>query len=157
MTRILMCAGALVLLAACGDSRPVVGANGGSTTIGDVGPRTNTTAAGCAAQNLSRLTYANFAQAFFSDNCLRCHSGTKTGAARNGAPTDLNGQPLDFDTLADIQPLKVQIDEIAAMNPDLSIKNATMPPPFQLSPPLNMPSDSERQMLACWIAGGTLP
>jgi hypothetical protein len=148
-----LCLTLALLLAACGDSRPIVAANTGSNGA-VVGPRTNTTTAGCAAAGpgLTGLTYAGFAQGFFQDNCVFCHSASKTGAARNGAPTSLGGLPLNFDTRADILPLTAQIDEVAAMNPDGSVKNATMPA-VGLAPVF--PSDLERQKLACWIAEGT--
>jgi cytochrome c5 len=139
--RLFVCSAGLVLFAAaCGDARSVsTGQQPGASAVGP----TNTTPAQCAAAGLTGLTYASFGQNFFSSFCLRCHSVNVTGAARNGAPTDHN-----FDKLSDVQGLKDQIDQVAGMNPNGSVKNTTMP----FNPPA--PPDPDRQKLSCWIAAG---
>jgi cytochrome c5 len=132
-----------LLLAACGDPRPLAGPDGGNV---QVGPPTGTTAAQCAAPPLNGLTYSNFGQSFFGSFCTRCHATSVIGIDRNGAPTDHN-----FDSLAGVQLWRDQIDQVAAMNPTGSQKNTTMP----LNAPL--PPDPERQKLACWIATELAP
>lgn len=90
----------------------------------------------------SSLTYSNFAQSFFQNYCVGCHSSTLQGAARNGAPADHN-----FDNLALIKQVPVQhIDQAAAAGP--SHINTTMPP---RNP---RPSESERRRLGEWLACG---
>ena len=140
MAKLLPCAAALALLAACGDARSVSGVQQSA------GPGTHTTSAGCAAAGVTGLTYANFAQGFFGTYCTRCHSVSKTGADRTGAPADIN-----FDTLQGIQQLSGLIDQVAGMNPDGSVKKDLMP----FTPP--DPPDADRQRLACWIAAGLPP
>lgn len=138
MAKLLPCAAALALLAACGDARSVSGVQQSA------GPGTHTTTSGCASAGLTGLTYASFAQGFFGTYCTRCHSASKTGADRNGAPGDHN-----FDTLGGIQQWADQIDQVAAMNPDGSVKNTFMP--FDHNPD---PDDLGRKKLACWIVAG---
>jgi hypothetical protein len=101
-----------------------------------VGPLT-----GATCPTGSTLTYDNFAKAFFSNYCLRCHSEKVTGAARMDAPSDHN-----FDTLAEIDLLSMHIDEMAGSGP--SATNTTMPP----SDP--KPTMEERQKLSEWIVCG---
>jgi uncharacterized membrane protein len=136
--RVALAMGAL-LVVACGDARPVSSVQ----QTRPVGPPTNTTVDECIGPDLSGFTYANFGQSFFTSYCLRCHSVTKTGAARNGAPDGYN-----FDTFPDVFALKEQIDQVAGMNPDGTRRNITMP----FDPPT--PTDLQRQQLACWIATG---
>jgi uncharacterized membrane protein len=145
MAKLLPCAVALSLIVACGDARSTSAGQqpDGGGAFGAFGPRTNTTTAECTAAGLTGLTYADFAQGFFGAYCVQCHSVTKTGAARNGAPTDRN-----FDTLTSIQPWSDEIDQVAAMSPDGKVRNVTMP----FLPP--DPPDGDRQRLACWIAAG---
>jgi len=85
------------------------------------------------------LTYSNFAQGFFDKYCNRCHGGTVTGAARNGAPDD-----HVFDTRADIFTNKDHIDEEAAAGP--TVVNKAMPPSGLA------PTDAERRQLGEWLA-----
>jgi hypothetical protein len=134
----------VLLLAACGDPRPLL------SNTADAGPGTGTTPAQCAAASLSGLTYANFGQAFFGAYCTRCHASTVTGAARNGAPIDHN-----FDTLAGVQPWTSRIDALAGENPTGSPRNTIMPLVLASGDPV--PTDLERQRLACFIAEGLYP
>ncbi|HET9596594.1 MAG TPA: hypothetical protein VFP65_13485 [Anaeromyxobacteraceae bacterium] len=147
---------AALLLAACGDPRPLQpGSSTGNPDAGDVpdvGPSTHTTTAECAAAHiggvaLDTLTYSNFGQAFFSSWCTRCHGTTVSGPDRHGAPSDHN-----FDSLAGVQVWAKQIDQMAGMNPTGSVRNSQMPP---LNEPA--PGDDDRQRLACFIATGLAP
>jgi uncharacterized membrane protein len=61
----------------------------------------------------STLTYESFGQTFMSTYCTRCHSQTKTGPSRIGAPADHN-----FDTIDEIRVFKNHIDEHAAAGPN---------------------------------------
>jgi len=87
----------------------------------------------------STLTYDNFGKKFMEDYCLRCHSSTKTGADRKGAPADHN-----FDTEMGVLEAAEHIDEYAGKGPDAT--NTVMPPGDP------RPSEIERQKLAEWIA-----
>ena len=140
MNRLLLAFG-VVVVAGCGDARPRVG--NPSDPAGRVGTPTGTTQSECAAAGLSGLTYANFGQAFATAWCVRCHSTSKVGIDRQGAPADHN-----FDTYAGIKLFEDHIDQVAAMNPTGSQKNTFMP----ISEPV--PPDDERKKLACWIATG---
>jgi len=132
-----------LVVAGCGDARPVVGNTGNSAdTTTRVGP-TGTKAADCAAAGLTGLTYSTFGQAFATAWCIRCHDASKSGADRQGAPPDHN-----FNTYLGIQQFKDEIDQVAAMNPTGSQRNNFMP----INDP--RPPDEERQKLACWIATG---
>lgn len=78
-----------------------------------------------------------------SNYCVRCHSSSLAGSARNGAPSDHN-----FDSLAAIVATDgAHIDEVAGASG--AHVNQVMPPsgPF--------PTLEERQQLAEWIACGT--
>lgn len=91
----------------------------------------------------STLTYGNFGKEFMSNYCIRCHSSSLSGSARQGAPSDHN-----FDTLEGIRDTNVEhIDEVAAASANQV--NTMMPP----SGP--RPSLEERQQLGEWLACGT--
>lgn len=77
--------------------------------------------------------------AFFDKYCNRCHGGTVTGAARNGAPAD-----HVFDSRADIFTNKAHIDREAAAGP--TVVNKAMPPSG------TAPTDAERRQLGEWLA-----
>ena len=91
----------------------------------------------------SSLTYNNFAQKFFSDYCLSCHSEKLSGTARNGAPADHN-----FDKYPYVDLLVEHIDQMAGSGP--SRTNLTMPPDAAAK----KPTVEERQKLSEWIACG---
>jgi hypothetical protein len=141
-----LCVLPVALGAGCGDDHAHDDEHGdhgdhGHPDAGDhhdepVGPNS-----GAECPDNSTLTYANFAQGFFSSYCLRCHSSQLTGAARMGAPGDHN-----FDTLAEIELLSMHIDQLAASGPDST--NETMPP----SNP--KPSLADRKKLGEWMACG---
>ena len=101
---------------------------------GEHGQRTGAT---CPADNA--LTYDSFGRAFFGRYCLHCHSETRSGASRNGAPDEYN-----FDTEADIIALAASIDGHAAAGPETI--NTAMPP----SEPI--PSEEERRRLGAYMA-----
>jgi len=97
---------------------------------------------GAACPENSTLDYENFGRAFMTAYCVRCHSSSLAGSARNGAPSD-----HDFDTLDTIQSTHLEhIDADAAAGP-LSI-NSTMP---ESGP---KPSDEDRFRLGEWLACG---
>lgn len=102
------------------------------------------TPSGATCPSTSALTYSNFAMGFFEKYCNRCHGGTVTGAARNGAPAD-----HVFDTRADIFTNKGHIDEEAAAGP--TVVNKAMPPSG------TAPTDAERRQLGEWLACGAPP
>jgi uncharacterized membrane protein len=89
----------------------------------------------------STLTYENFGQQFVASYCTRCHSSTRSGGGRMGAPAF-----HDFDTLTGIRNVADHIDQAVGAGP--AAMNDQMPP----SDP--RPSLAERQMLAEWIACG---
>ncbi len=95
-------------------------------------PKTN---ANSGASGSITPTWNNFAQGFFQNYCLRCHSSSVTGAARNGAPDGVN-----FDTYSDV------VAESANIRNEVS--TAGMPP----TPP--MPTTTEDQTLVAWIDAG---
>ena len=97
------------------------------------------TPSGATCPKDSTLTYENFGKDFFSKYCLRCHSESVTGSARNMAPADHN-----FDKLADIALLAPHIDQYAAAGPDST--NTKMPPTG------TKPSTDERKKLGEWLA-----
>lgn len=86
-------------------------------------------------------TYASFGQAFFTTYCLDCHSQTKTGDARQGAPAT-----IDFDTRALVRMNTSDIDKQAAFGP--SARNRLMPEHGHLP----VPTDEERVTLGQYIA-----
>ena len=87
----------------------------------------------------STLTYESFGRAFMEAYCTRCHSSTRTGLAREGAPTG-----HDFDSLAGILAVAEHIDQHAAAGP--AGTNTEMPP----SDP--KPTQEEREQLGEWLA-----
>ena len=104
----------------------------------DPAAASNATGAVCA--NGSTLTYDNFGKAFMTSYCIRCHSSTLSGSARNGAPSDHN-----FDSLEAIHSTELShIDQAAAAGPNYT--NNLMPPaaPF--------PTLAERKQLGEWLA-----
>jgi uncharacterized membrane protein len=90
------------------------------------------------------LTYANFGSEFISRYCLECHSTTKTGAARDDAPPDVN-----FDTLDLVKAQAALIDIEAGASPKRT--NTSMPPSGERA----QPTSDERMKLGEWIACGT--
>jgi len=122
----------LVLLAACG----------GDDNAADAGPPDAETIKGCEVLREPQAepgdpidgdTWATFAMDFFADNCTRCHSTTRVGPDRNGAPDDYNWD-----------------DELTVRDHLPEIRNVvgvTMFMPF-LPPD---PECSERQQLVRWI------
>lgn len=94
---------------------------------------------GALCPTSSTLAYDSFGRAFMEQYCTRCHSSMRTGAAREGAPSD-----HDFDALAGIKSAIEHIDEQAAGGPDHV--NTSMPP----SEP--RPSEAERRQLGEWLA-----
>lgn len=109
------------LLAACGDPQ---GVDTGSTCPPTDAP-----------------TYANFGQAFFQSYCLGCHSQTREGDDRYGAPVT-----IDFDTRTLVRMATSNIDKQAAWGP--KAHNTLMPPRDADA----MPSDEERRRLGEYIA-----
>lgn len=85
------------------------------------------------------LTYDNFGKAFVEGYCVRCHSITLKGNARQGAAAG-----HDYDALNGILPWLDHIDEHAAAGP--MIINTEMPP----SGP--KPTTDERRKLGQWLA-----
>lgn len=102
----------------------------------ELGPPT-----GAACPEGSTLTYETFGRSFMETHCLRCHSASVTGAAREGAPADHN-----FDTLIEVQGLAEHIDGMAGIGPDST--NEIMPTDDP------KPTDDERAQLAEWLACG---
>lgn len=112
----------LVVLAACGGDP--IGEDTGST-----------------CPPVDPPTYANFGQAFFTTYCLDCHSQSKLGADRQGAPVT-----IDFDTRSLVRENTSRIDQQAAFGP--AANNRLMPEDGR-SP---VPSDAERVRLGEYIA-----
>jgi uncharacterized membrane protein len=123
-----------LLLAACG---------GASQTSTAQGSATGATAAGCADNGWTGLTYSSFGQSFVARHCITCHSASS--ADRRGAPPG-----VDFDSLSGIQAHALRIDELAGMNISGTVRNTVMPPAIAPA----FPTDEQRQQLACWIAAG---
>ncbi len=94
---------------------------------------------GATCPTAQTLTYTNFGKAFMQSYCLRCHSSSVQGAARNGAPSDHN-----YDNLSDIRSLAEHIDMHAGAGPNGV--NTVMP---EDDP---RPSEAERRKLAEWLA-----
>jgi hypothetical protein len=86
-------------------------------------------------------SYASFGQAFMQTYCLDCHSQTKLGDDRNGAPVT-----IDFDTRSLVRENTSKIDKQAAFGP--KAKNRLMPE----SGHDPVPSDAERVRLGEYIA-----
>jgi len=99
------------------------------------------TPSGAECPEESSLTWETFGENFMASYCTRCHSGSLSGSARNGAPNDHN-----FETLQLVQDQLEHIDTQAAAGP--SAVNEEMP----LGAP--MPTEAERRQLGEWIACG---
>ena len=89
----------------------------------------------------STLTWQTFGQQFTTSYCTDCHSSTKTGAARHGAPAF-----HDYDTVTGVRATIAHIDEEAAAGPDAV--NTGMP---EDDP---KPTEAERRQLGEWLACG---
>ena len=87
----------------------------------------------------SQLSYQNFGRGFMESYCVRCHSSSVIGSARQQAPVDHN-----FDSLAGILEEAQHIDMSTASGPGGT--NTSMPP----SGPA--PSIEERRKLGEWLA-----
>jgi hypothetical protein len=87
----------------------------------------------------STLTYANFGSDFMGKYCLKCLSASASD--RGGAPKDVN-----FDTQAEIQAKKADVDSMAASGPKRT--NTVMPDGDP------KPSNDERAKLGEWLACG---
>jgi uncharacterized membrane protein len=85
-------------------------------------------------------TFANFGQPFFTSYCIACHSQSKTGDDRQGAPVT-----IDFDTRSLVRENTSRIDKQAAFGP--RAMNTLMP--LDGNP---APSDPERVRLGEYIA-----
>jgi uncharacterized membrane protein len=77
---------------------------------------------------------------FFTSYCLECHSETKLGDDRQGAPVT-----IDFDTRSLVRMATANIDKQAAWGPDAH--NSIMPPDGHMQP-----TDAERIRLGEYIA-----
>lgn len=115
---------AALLSASCGHSHE------------QIGPPT-----GATCPTPQALTYDSFGRAFMQSYCLRCHSASATGGARQGAPSDHN-----FDSINDIRSLADHIDQYAGAGP--AAVNTAMP---RGTP---TPTEAERRKLAEWLACG---
>jgi len=111
-----------VVLVACGDE-PVVGLD---------------TAGSCPPTDPP--SFANFGQPFFTAYCLECHSQSKAGDARSGAPVT-----IDFDTRSLVRENTSRIDKQAAFGP--AARNRLMPPADHDA----QPTDEERIRLGEYI------
>lgn len=101
-----------------------------------IGPPT-----GAVCPTQETLTYANFGQGFMATYCLRCHSSSVSGSARQGAPSDHN-----FDSIGDIRSLADHIDQYAGAGP--AAVNTAMPDNGLA------PTEAERRKLSEWLACG---
>ncbi len=90
-------------------------------------------------------TYQGFAGAFFAGYCLDCHSETRQGDDRRGAPEHLN-----FDTAAMIRTHAPDIDRMAAAGDNA--QNRLMPPLGHPPYPTDFERASLGQYLACELA-----
>jgi len=106
---------------------------------------------GATCPTTNAPNYENFGRAFVTTYCVRCHSSTLKGAARNGA-----AKGHDFDSESGVLAWIDHVDVHAAAGPNAI--NDEMPPsaPF--------PTVEERQKLGQWLAcalgspdGGTAP
>jgi hypothetical protein len=114
---------AIALVSACSDP-PVVGVDTAST-----------------CPTIDPPTFASFGQGFFTTYCLDCHSQTKLGDDRMGAPVT-----IDFDTRSLVRENTSRIDKQAAFGPKAN--NRLMP--IDGHPPV--PTDGERIRLGEYIA-----
>ena len=105
--------------------------------VGCSGAEPTPTGASCPPG--SPLTYDNFAKPFLTSYCTRCHSSTRTGEARMGAPLF-----HDFDTETGILNVADHVDEEAAAGPEAV--NELMPPDGA------KPAEEERFHLGEWLA-----
>jgi hypothetical protein len=96
-------------------------------------------ATGAVCPSGNTLTYETFGSNFMTKYCRGCHSSSKTGEMRQGAPADHN-----FDTLSAIRTFADHIDEHAAAGPNAV--NTAMPP---IEP---KPTEEERRQLGQWLA-----
>ena len=96
---------------------------------------------GAVCPDASTLTWDNFGKGFMDSYCVRCHSTTLTGAARQGAHSDHN-----FDSAELVSDEIDHTDEQAAAGPDAV--NTRMP----IGAPT--PTDAERRQLGEWLACG---
>lgn len=94
----------------------------------------------CPTDVALRPTYAGFGSGFFTAYCLTCHSTTKLGGDRNGAPAT-----IDFDTESLVRDNTSDIDKQAAFGP--KSQNTIMPPDGHPKP-----TDAERTQLGLFIA-----
>jgi mono/diheme cytochrome c family protein len=90
-------------------------------------------ATGSTCPNDSKLTYANFGQAFFQANCLACHGPS-------------GPQSPKLDSVAGIRQNKDSIDRSAAAGP--SAVNTYMPESGSVA-------EAERRKLGEWLACGS--
>jgi hypothetical protein len=81
-------------------------------------------------------TWATFAQGFFSTWCTRCHSTTRTGTDRNGAPDGFN-----WDDQSSVQ---AHLDQIR-----IAVGVGNFMPPNDPRPPCD-----QRQRIVRWIDAG---
>jgi hypothetical protein len=84
-------------------------------------------------------TWDNFGNQFFAFYCRDCHSSTKTGDDRGGAPSDVN-----FDSVEEVRLHAAHIDSWAAAG--TTVVNTSMPPEDP------RPSEAERRQLGEWLA-----
>ena len=96
---------------------------------------------GSVCPSTPTLTYVNFGKPFMDTYCVDCHSSTKTGAARHGAPAF-----HDYDTVEGVRQTIEHIYEQAAAGP--SAVNTLMP---EDAP---KPTEAERRQLGEWLACG---
>ena len=89
----------------------------------------------------STLTYQNFGKTFMDTYCIDCHSTTRTGDARHGAPAF-----HDYDTVEGVRNTIDHVDEYAAAGPDAV--NTLMPNDDP------RPTEAERRQLGEWLACG---
>jgi len=101
-----------------------------------VGPSTN-----AVCPTPQTLSYDNFGKDFMKRYCLRCHSSTVTGTARQGAPSDHN-----FDTIDEVQGLRTHIDQKTAAGPAATTTDMPRGQPA--------PTVDERKKLGEWLACG---
>lgn len=122
-----------------------LGLSGGFAACSDPEPPKEPVLSGIATDSVcpagSKLTYESWASDFFASYCTRCHSKTREGDARNGAPDGYN-----WDDVNSVRAHQSQIDLMAAAS--VEVVNHEMPP----SDP--RPPTSERQKLGEWLACG---
>ena len=96
---------------------------------------------GASCEATSSLTYDSFGSAFFASYCTSCHSTTRHGRDRHGAPSEHN-----FDSIDLIRDQAIEIDGSAAAGPLAA--NKLMPITYQA------PTMDERIALGVWLACG---